>query len=146
MSPILAAILHKLETGIPVREAPNTSSGKLGAAVRIPILLAKSCCVLTLGPVKLPPAAIWVVSPADVLRSVAVLRYPAVPKPITVDVKLLVVIPPPPPAAIWLPSPADVLRSVAVLIYPAVPKPITVDTIGPPKVCPLIEEILIDYS
>ena len=78
MSPIFAATLHKLETGIPEREEPNTSSGKLGAAVRIPILLAKSCCVLTLGPVKLA-------SPADVLRSVAVLTYPVVPRPITVE-------------------------------------------------------------
>ena len=85
MSPTFAATLHKLETGIPVREAPNTSSGKLGAAVRIPILLAKSCCVLTLGPVKLPPAPICMESPSDVLRSVAVLTYPVVPRPITVE-------------------------------------------------------------
>lgn len=66
MSPIFAATLHKLETGIPEREAPNTSSGKLGAAVRIPILLAKSCCVLTLGPVKLPPVPIRLESPITV--------------------------------------------------------------------------------
>ena len=85
MSPIFAATLHKLETGIPEREAPNTSSGKVGAAVRIPILLAKSCCVLTLGPVKLPPAPICMESPSDVLRSVAVLTYPVVPRPITVE-------------------------------------------------------------
>ena len=144
MSPIVAAILHKLETGIPVREAPNTSSGKLGAAVRIPILLAKSCCVLTLGPVKLPPAAIWVVSPADVLRSVAVLTYPAVPKPITVEpscVARYVVDTKVAKFAVLINPGGNVVT--AVEIYPAVPKPITVDT--KKDVChtgpPLIDEV-----
>jgi hypothetical protein len=63
-----------------------------------------------------------------------------VPRPFTVDAKLLGATPPGPKAV--LKEDIAVFR-VAVDTYPRVPRPIVVELIGPPKVCPLIEETLI---